>query len=569
MRASSSMHKTGQACDVCGAIGEATDLATCSNCRSSHEHVYCMRINLLEVPKIWWCEACQSQRNLISPKYPGQILPERQKTWDTGNGSSKGSSICNTTGKPAAHPVHRSASNKVKTAKVNYLPPEDYYELSSGAKPKASLQNLFTSQTDSFKTNHGLGSKKTPLPMTAFFKLSCEKDHHRFHGHPKPPSIPIAMTGTVQPPAISTGQTKTNLKRHLEPPTTTTQTKTDLEQQAVPLHVLRSQVHFPSKSSTSECSRKVEALRTKVMRQSVPEVHHSPSNRIGGVVHGAKEKCVVEKTLSGTFKCAGNVIPSKEYACKKEPEDTVTCLDKNTTSNSKTSFRFGEEDLPNSPAIKSTWKGSFEILGTTYGTFYAHPPERSSREACQVSQQMDAMLKFKLVPRLDVWPQIFNIGPPCSDDIALFFCAFNSYRCKEEYIDLLNMIEERDSSLQTFLAGAELLIFSSRHLSVESQRLNKQFYLWGVFRSLKSRLCSGSLNKSQHQIQAGSCKSENDGPLPNISEDQRGDLDTPPGFERPIYLPRVPRPDSCKSSIGNSQDSTSSDIPPGFASRDK
>ncbi|XP_010259791.1 PREDICTED: uncharacterized protein LOC104599106 isoform X2 [Nelumbo nucifera] len=144
-------------------------------------------------------------------------------------------------------------------------------------------------------------------------------------------------------------------------------------------------------------------------------------------------------------------------------------------------------DCQNNPALYSTWKGSFEICdrslpGEFYDGFQAHPPEKVSRKAYEASKKMPGILQFKLQPRQNVWSEIFHKCPPAGNDVALYFFPGDFYRSKEMYNSLYDLIERDDLMMLSSFNGLELLIFTSRELPVDLQRINMPFFLWGIFR---------------------------------------------------------------------------------------
>lgn len=87
MQQSDAVHKV-EPCDICGDVGFAEVNVTCSKCKLTHEHIYCMRINLMEVPDDWLCEACQSKNATTSPCKVNQDFglqtSKRQQSFKTG-----------------------------------------------------------------------------------------------------------------------------------------------------------------------------------------------------------------------------------------------------------------------------------------------------------------------------------------------------------------------------------------------------------------------------------------------------------------------------------------------------
>ncbi|XP_026415579.1 uncharacterized protein LOC113310967 [Papaver somniferum] len=164
-----------------------------------------------------------------------------------------------------------------------------------------------------------------------------------------------------------------------------------------------------------------------------------------------------------------------------------------------------QQELPDQLAIHATWKGSFEILdsvllGGTYEGLQAHLSWKVRRKVYEVANAMPNVLQLKLYPRADVWPEELNRLSPTVDDIALYFLPGDNERFSKAYYLLSNVLTTRDSAIQSSLNGCELLIFSSKQLPANSQRINKQVFLWGVFQSVGQRYSSSQASvRNQHK----------------------------------------------------------------------
>ncbi|KAI3837089.1 hypothetical protein MKW98_005422 [Papaver atlanticum] len=149
-----------------------------------------------------------------------------------------------------------------------------------------------------------------------------------------------------------------------------------------------------------------------------------------------------------------------------------------------------EKGLPDHLSISSTWKGSFEIVGTTlmdgsYEGLQAHPPRKVHVKAAKVLNEMPRQLQFKLHPRSDVSLENFNRLCPTKDDIALYFLPGDDERSTKNYHILSDFIVSRDLTMRSCLNDVELLIFTSKKLPADCQKIKSKFYLCGVFRSAK------------------------------------------------------------------------------------
>ncbi|KAJ0047890.1 hypothetical protein Pint_16241 [Pistacia integerrima] len=148
------------------------------------------------------------------------------------------------------------------------------------------------------------------------------------------------------------------------------------------------------------------------------------------------------------------------------------------------------------PALESTWSGGFEFFdsatpGKFYGGIQAQPPSRLHPIALEFAQRMPKVVQVKLLPRCEFWADLFGNDFPDYCDISLyFFPADNIERSEQNIFCLFELLESNDSLMRSYIDGLELLIFSSKQLQEDSQRIiarkNTEFFLWGIFRLVKS-----------------------------------------------------------------------------------
>ncbi|KAJ0981972.1 hypothetical protein J5N97_010227 [Dioscorea zingiberensis] len=146
------------------------------------------------------------------------------------------------------------------------------------------------------------------------------------------------------------------------------------------------------------------------------------------------------------------------------------------------------EKISNYLTAQVRWKGTFEVLFLdSFVNFemQAHCPKKFSLKVYDMSQQIPTELKLKVVPRTDVWPRAFQSDPPEDDDIGLYFLPSSLKRSKEDYFCFLERIVLGDFALKSRVGDVELLAFTSKQLPVDSQRIENEIYLWGVFRHVK------------------------------------------------------------------------------------
>ncbi|XAR63797.1 hypothetical protein NMG60_11023883 [Bertholletia excelsa] len=177
------------------------------------------------------------------------------------------------------------------------------------------------------------------------------------------------------------------------------------------------------------------------------------------------------------------------------------------------------------PALNCSWKGSFEIIDTTIHRQFssgleAHTTTKVLRKVYEFSKKLPEVLKFEMLPRLDIWTDIFQDDCPDENDIGLYFFSLNDQR-STYYSSLLELIERKDLLMRSLINGVELLVFTSKLLSTNSQRWNENYFLWGVFRHVKKHEAGFQLKGEPLTMsQSSDCVEEN-----NVNGDSLIDMD--------------------------------------------
>ncbi|KAJ6801121.1 uncharacterized protein M6B38_199820 [Iris pallida] len=145
------------------------------------------------------------------------------------------------------------------------------------------------------------------------------------------------------------------------------------------------------------------------------------------------------------------------------------------------------------PELEFIWQGGFEV--SRCGRLYklcdgvqAHLSTSASPKVLEAATKFPCKVQLEEVTRVSSWPWQFQGKIPEENNIGLFFFAkdFESY--EKNYWKLLEDMIKNDLALKGNIEGAELLVFPSNKLPANSQRWNKLFFLWGVFRG-KSLSC--------------------------------------------------------------------------------
>ncbi|XP_065627568.1 PHD finger-containing protein 6-like [Quercus suber] len=152
------------------------------------------------------------------------------------------------------------------------------------------------------------------------------------------------------------------------------------------------------------------------------------------------------------------------------------------------------------PALHATWRGSILVAakpgdiyrgllaqtGDIYRGLRAQPPRTVSGRAYELSLRLPLTLRVMLLPRSQIWADLFQNDYPDLNDIALYFSPDDKIeRSKESISCLSELMEDENLILRIRIEGVDLLIFTSKQLHVDSQnaiaRLEAGYVLWGIF----------------------------------------------------------------------------------------
>lgn len=180
-------------------------------------------------------------------------------------------------------------------------------------------------------------------------------------------------------------------------------------------------------------------------------------------------------------------LPSNSSSCVKYQtgftSDTNQGEDRNLQMISPTGLVLPQ----NGPAKEITW--SFEVVDCgkirLCEGIIAHVSAKVSCKAFELSKKLAPFQRFKMHPRSDFYPEIFQKKCANRNDIALYFYPRDPEKSVMQYSELLRDMHRKDLMLRCYMHNTELLVFSSTLLHVDCQRMGKDFFMWGVFRHQK------------------------------------------------------------------------------------
>lgn len=137
------------------------------------------------------------------------------------------------------------------------------------------------------------------------------------------------------------------------------------------------------------------------------------------------------------------------------------------------------------PELEFIWQGSLEVLTTgnepsSFDGIQAHLSASASPRVLEVATMFPQRIQVEEFSWISSWPLQGN--SPDEHNVALFFFAKDVESYERSYSKLLEKMLKNDLALRGFIDGVELLIFPSTKLPVHSQRWNRLFFLWGMFK---------------------------------------------------------------------------------------
>ncbi|XP_059444820.1 uncharacterized protein LOC132176587 isoform X2 [Corylus avellana] len=529
-----SRSNSNELCDICGDVGFDKVLATCIICNTAREHTYCMRVYSNDNTKNWTCESCLSS-NIVLPEACLKKGMMRTMTLDSSEiGCRDG---MHTAGPSSGGQAYSKRQKPAETGKVKFITAKEAIKLSSAATKRGtpSQTNFGRKPGPSYSK---ASSQKTPVgSRTATPKCSTlrvkENPSLGPSGLMKPPRhggapsminqrAPQALKKFKDPnsPAKVVETSKTNVERAANKASCAP----SISKKCLPI-VNTVKMALAAARKEDVCgkplmnaliaTKEVETSNTK-MEKTTNEASHTPSLSRHSSPIVSKEKLALvalEEDVSGK-QPMDSLIAKEHGTSTMKIEDDInkaSCTFSPLMHTSQTVSSGGnfqddaecknsdveERDLlnmlpkfklycDNLPALRITWKGGFLFTSTPgkfYGGFLAQPKCTINRKAYEISQRMPLVLQVKLLPRCQLWEELFQNNGPDLNDVALyFFPDDNIERSKETTACLFELMEAHNSMMSSFIGGAELLIFTSKQMHVDSQK-----YFCGVFRHVKDK----------------------------------------------------------------------------------
>ncbi|CAN6300523.1 unnamed protein product [Urochloa humidicola] len=432
-------------CGTCGSGRNRQLIEKCARCNAS-EHCYCMKVLPLNVPREWYCAECQEYADGCSnPSQGGQM--ELQKPWQ-GCDKMKDRKTGNSN---VAHQINPRSLNKFGNAKVKYISSEEVallnkewppYVRSRSAHPPSPLN-----RKHSFNLKR-ISPSRSDTQVQALKRCASSSTKQQKQVHPASPSRMKQLSNT----------------KSISP------SKSDMQVQALKRY-----------AAPSRDQDKIEGMADFAQRQ----VHHvSPHNaREMKIVNADKGEINSEiedgprenKTL---YASDGDTGSKSEMENLNQHRDVLISIDPSM-------------EYTRRPPPESCWMGCFHVsdagANLDLGSFKAQFPSKVSCKVYDIVKDIPKTLELELLPRMNDWPKSFETSGPVYEDIGLFFFPNepDGHEKKHSYLSEAS----NNYVLRAHINGTstKLLIYSSEVLPHDSQWIDGESYLWGVFVRLKGK----------------------------------------------------------------------------------
>ncbi|CAN1312206.1 hypothetical protein LINPERPRIM_LOCUS28573 [Linum perenne] len=456
-------------------------ITICSKCCVTMEHPYCMRTTqtFLEENIPWVCEECE------------EVIPDP-------------TSLC-TQNKVALGGLTTSGPSRsrypfqkhVKPGKVKPISAEEVKKLSSGVELRTS-KTTFTSNRVVAHKSSSVPVKENPRIDSGFAKTG--RDGGRNINSTLSPSatrVPVKAN-----PRIPSGFAKNGRggERYLTfGPSTTRRSEVKMKKPSVtsstPVlhqHQLIKDVGIKPLTTNAE-----DAMKPSQTSSTLVELNQQSHKEVmAEALHDGQQTEKASGTPLASAQNQNHMVKGKGSSSDSCASLGTKKLDVEAIASFVQKLRFYE---PYFPAKSASWTGRCKILGHAIAKrgevhegpmvqlshrlreayslslecpmeLQAHPASSIHRKAYELSLKMPVKLEVQLLPRSDIWTNLFHNDSPDLRDLALYiFPAVDVKSSEENYAKLLQCMEAEDLVIRTELDGFELLIFSSKHLHMDMQ----------------------------------------------------------------------------------------------------
>ncbi|KAF2939748.1 PHD finger-containing protein 1 isoform X1 [Oryza sativa Japonica Group] len=410
---------------VCGICGSGHDQDRMAKCIrcNVYQHCYCFPVVTYDVPDEWCCCECQNKSN-----------------WDQ-TPSQGGQTIRN-----RVHQDSLKIPNKFENAKVKYISYEEVSLLNNNERPPNCRSNFHVRRTNSHVR------PASPPNAKQSSSRSDNRAYSQFH-RKFPNGQQSPCRSDTQGPFLKRGDGASQNQTEIA--------GINMKQKAQSGEMLR------------PCHRS-RAIRGKIDFQVQNE------QREKKVVSADKVTMNPQSRDDPREKSGSNVTVGTDIGRGSEmsPDNDIGML---VVINSSVEYA-------RQPPPEICWTGCFLVSNGSNcnpADFKAYCPSKVSSKVLNVIKSMPSIIELDILPRMDEWPKSFEINPPVYEDIGLFFFSTELDRNGKSQSHVMET--SCNFVMRAYINNIKLLIYSSEVLPPDSQWIDGESYLWGVFVDPKRR----------------------------------------------------------------------------------
>ncbi|ONK75851.1 uncharacterized protein A4U43_C03F21220 [Asparagus officinalis] len=526
----------GKVCSMCGNVGFAERVVTCSTCKKISQHIYCMQKPPVGTPNNWHCEQCTVTHKVKPPRRGtilidvidgGKIIPvNRSCPLNSWNASTQ------------PRPLKGSRRAQRVRAKKNLPPPLHCSAKAPGASPSTVVPILGASPAPNNSTEIQTIAISPVTPALKAYevysqgiKMSAKPAMHLSRSKIAREAGPCVKEGNANDYQVS-GKRDSDVLGNKWPP----ETPEDPRSHKSPVNDIAVASNNPAvlqskpeekkrvaRNSKGECCE--EIVRKNPAKGFPGTKSHNKSaglDTIGSsLLYSKKTKILCPVGFSGES-CEELVKKNPAEGCSEtKSHNKSTGLDtigSNLPHNEKTknlspvgfsgntasqnsnfarkSLLLLDEMVQYRPVSDTCWKGRFMInypRDTEYpivAGILAHFPGTVALKVYETVKELSGKdIRVKLCQRRDVWPKLYRLDPPDYNDVGVYFIPSKEQRLDGTFRKLVDQMDRQDFAMQSSMENLELLIFTSAQLPQDSTLIGvaPDACLWGTFHRIRPR----------------------------------------------------------------------------------
>ncbi|XP_048573840.1 uncharacterized protein LOC125554306 isoform X2 [Triticum urartu] len=475
-------------CEICGSGENQHVMFSCIQCNGC-QHRYCLLVVEFEMRYDWCCSECKKKANGDPKPIQGEKTEFQRPEKSHRN---------------VAHQIGVKTPQIYENSKVKFIPCEEA-SLLSREKPAVHYTRRFVARR-SQANPASLPNLKCSSPSRqvhpASPRMKCSSPSRQVH--PASPQTmkfisPSRQVHPASPPNMKPSSSMKSIlpSRQGRPPSPQSMKQScsmkcvspsRSDGQAFSLKRCAVASQNPIKADDTKKRQKVQSGAT------IPMIPHNTKGEVTKIDQELQDQPKEEK-----------VANADRGKCNSWVDDQPTGKSALNASDADSGCGSGTKSLHNNidmPVIISSsaeyarrpppearcWKGCFLLSDgecSNLGEFKAYYPSVVSSRVYNIAKKMPNNIQLKISPRMNYWPKTFDEFCPVYDDIALiFFSAELDCHNKKHprRLDAYNSFV-----MKAYIDDIMLLIYSSEVLPPDSQWIDGETYLWGVFVKPKAK----------------------------------------------------------------------------------